>query len=169
MRWQDIDSKPCSVARSIAIFGDRWTLLILRQIFLKVRRFSQLQHSLQISRHRLSDRLTRLVDANVLHKSLYDESHQRFEYRLTDKGKELFPIIIAITNWGDKWQADSDGVPIQFTHTSCGNIANAKLTCSCCSEVVNVHNMSGKLGPGITNKINRGELNKDDFLGYEQT
>ncbi|WP_281646370.1 helix-turn-helix domain-containing protein [Parendozoicomonas sp. Alg238-R29] len=95
-----MSSQSCSIARSVAIFGDRWTLLILREIFVKVCRFSELQATLGITRHRLSERLIRLMEADILYKELYDESRKRYQYKLTEKGLELYPILIAIAQWG---------------------------------------------------------------------
>ncbi|WP_197472295.1 helix-turn-helix domain-containing protein, partial [Oleiphilus sp. HI0067] len=109
MKWEDIESQNCSMARGLAIFGDRWTLLIIRECFRRVRRFSDFQKALGITKHRLSDRLTRLVDEGILTKVPYDDSAKRFEYRLTDKGLELYPILMSVALWGDKWLSDEDG------------------------------------------------------------
>jgi DNA-binding HxlR family transcriptional regulator len=110
MKWNQISEQSCSIARSVAIFGDRWTLLILRDIFWNVTKFSELQKSLGITKHRLSDRLNRLLDSGVLYKELYDENRQHFEYKLTEKGLYLYPIILAIAQWGDKWEGDEDAL-----------------------------------------------------------
>ena len=91
MRWEDVDSQICSMARALAIFGDRWTLLIIRDAFRRVKRFSHFQKSLGITKHRLADRLNRLVEAGIMIKVPYDESGKRFEYRLTEKGIDLYP------------------------------------------------------------------------------
>ncbi|MCG7585192.1 helix-turn-helix domain-containing protein, partial [Photobacterium sp. OFAV2-7] len=145
------------MARAISVFGDRWTLLILREIFLKVRRFSELQRTLGISKHRLSDRLNRLVDDGVLYKEMYDETHKRFEYKLTEKGLDLYPIIIMITRWGDKWLVDEDGVTLEHMHKGCEQPANPKVCCSQCGEEMNARNSYAVPGPGILNKIERNE------------
>ncbi len=166
MRWQDIDSQTCSVARSTALFGDRWTLLILRDIFMRIRRFSDLQRSLGITKHRLSDRLIRLVDAGILYKDLYDESQKRYEYKLTEKGLDLHPILIAITQWGDKWESDEDGTPIEYIHKSCGQKTKPKMTCQCCGEEVHARNISAIPGPGLMTKIQRGEETGLDLMLY---
>jgi DNA-binding HxlR family transcriptional regulator len=157
MKWSQINEQSCSIARSAAIFGDRWTLLILRDIFWKVTKFSELQKSLGITKHRLSDRLNRLVDSGVLYKDLYDENRQHFEYKLTEKGLDLYPIMLAIVNWGDKWEGDLDGPPVHYFHTTCGEAGTAHVACSICGEAMNVNNTSGALGPGILNKVERGE------------
>ncbi|WP_086933989.1 winged helix-turn-helix transcriptional regulator [Agarilytica rhodophyticola] len=168
MRWDDINNQTCSLARSMSIFGDRWTLLILRQIFMRVRRFSDIQQSLGVTKHRLSDRLTRLVESGVIYKELYDKSHQRFEYKLTDKGLDLYPVIITIIQWGDKWEADEDGAPIEYLHKDCGKLSRPKLCCSECGNEVHTKNTIPQLGPGITNKLKRGEFNHTDTKFYSK-
>tara|TARA_R110002060_G_scaffold75991_1_gene86043 strand:+ start:17 stop:529 length:513 start_codon:yes stop_codon:yes gene_type:complete len=157
MKWNQISEQSCSIARSAAIFGDRWTLLILRDIFWKVTKFSELQKSLGITKHRLSDRLNRLIDSGVLHKELYDENRQHFEYKLTEKGHDLYPILLAIVQWGDKWEEDADGSPVDYFHTPCGKAGTPLVACSQCGESMSVHNTSATLGPGIVNKVERGE------------
>jgi len=157
MKWNQVNEQSCSIARSVAIFGDRWTLLILRDIFWNVTKFSELQKSLGITKHRLSDRLNRLLDSGVLYKELYDENRQHFEYKLTEKGLALYPIILAIAQWGDKWEGDEDGPPVNYVHTPCGEAGTAHVACSKCGEGMNVNNTSAALGPGILNKVERGE------------
>ncbi len=157
MRWDDVNLQSCSIARSAAIFGDRWTLLILREIFMRIRRFSDLQKTLGITKHRLSDRLNRLLEAGILYKELYDEAHKRFEYKLTEKGLELYPILIAIVQWGDKWESDDDGVPMEYIHKDCGKLALPKLCCTECDGEIHARNTVAKPGPGVMNKISRNE------------
>lgn len=168
MQWKEINNQPCSVARAIAIFGDRWTLLILRQIFLRVRRFSDLQKSLGIAKHRLSDRLNRLIDEQVLYKELYDEAHKRYEYKLTEKGLELYPIIVTIAQWGDKWLVDEDGKPMSYVHQSCGQLAEPKVRCSHCGDEITAKNTTVILGPGIQNKLDRDEAIAMDLRFFEK-
>lgn len=100
---QGFSGWPCSIARATDVFGDAWTLLILRDCMHGVRRFDEFQKSLQIARNTLSDRLSRLVDAGVLAKQFYQDNPPRYEYLLTEMGGELFPVISAMLAWGDKW------------------------------------------------------------------
>lgn len=158
MRWEEIDSQTCSMARGLAIFGDRWTLLIIRDCFRRVRRFSDFQKSLGITKHRLSDRLTRLVEEGILVKTPYDEFSKRYEYRLTTKGLDLYPILMSVVQWGDKWVADNDGAPVIYTHKTCGNLTQPRYVCDCCNEEIIAKDIEPNAGPGVTNKINRGEL-----------
>jgi len=157
MRWEDIDSQTCSMARGLAIFGDRWTLLIIRDCFRRVRRFSDFQKSLGITKHRLSDRLSRLVDEEILSKVPYDASGKRYEYRLTEKGLDLYPILMSVVQWGDKWVADEDGAPVIYTHKNCGKQTHPRYTCDGCGEAIQARDIAPEPGPGITKKLARGE------------
>ncbi|MEM7358173.1 MAG: helix-turn-helix domain-containing protein [Pseudomonadota bacterium] len=169
MRWQDTNTQTCSITRSLSIFGDRWTLLVIRQIFMRIRRFSEIQASLGISKHRLSDRLTRLVEEDVLYKDAYDQAGNRFEYKLTEKGLDLYPIIVALAGWGDKWLADDDGVPIEYIHKDCGENANAKVCCNHCKEEITANNTYVVPGPGILKKLARNEFSDSDIQLYSKS
>lgn len=96
MKWDDIGTLNCSVARTLAVLGDRWTMLILRNAFLGCRRFDAFQAQLGLTRHVLAERLARLVDDGVLVKRAYQERPPRFEYRLTEKGRDLYPALLAL-------------------------------------------------------------------------
>lgn len=152
MRWEEIDTQACSIARALAIFGDRWTLLILRDAFMRVRRFSEFQKSLGITKHRLSDRLNRLVDTGILTKELYDEKRSRYHYRLTTKGLDLYPILMSVVQWGDKWTSDQGGSPLIFTHKSCGHASKPRLVCDHCHEDVDAKEMIPGPGPGMASQ-----------------
>ena len=103
---------PCSIARTLEVIGDRWTLLILRDAFRGVRRFDELQHDLGIARNVLTDRLHKLVDHGVLEKTPYQYRPARYEYRLTPKGVDLSPALVALMRWGDKWLSEDGRPPI---------------------------------------------------------
>jgi DNA-binding HxlR family transcriptional regulator len=105
MRWRDIGDTTCSVARTLSVVGDRWTLLILREAFLGTRRFDAFQMHLGITRHLLTERLAVLVRDDVLRRARYQEHPPRDEYRLTEKGLDLYPVIVGLTRWGDPWMA----------------------------------------------------------------
>lgn len=136
MRWQELDQQPCSLARTLAVVGDRWTLLILRDCFLGVRRFEQFQSRLGITRHVLTDRLYKLVEHGVLNKVAYQQRPPREEYRLTEMGMELHPVILHLVQWGDRHLADRKGEPLFHIHRQCGHRFKARLTCSECGETV---------------------------------
>ena len=162
MRWDEVDSQVCSIARTVAIFGDKWTLLIIRDAFRRVRRFSDFHQSLGIPKHRLSDRLNKLVDTGVLKKVLYDEKRSRYDYRLTPKGLDLFPVLMTFVQWGDRWATDQDGSPVVFRHATCGEISQPKYVCDQCDEPVDARNFQPEVGSGIAKKINRGEMSTDE-------
>ena len=166
MRWEDSCNQTCSVARATAIFGDRWTLLILRLLFLRVYKFSDIQQTLEITKHRLTDRLNRLIEEGVVFKHLYDEKYKRYDYRLTEKGMDLYAVMIVIGQWGDKWLTDGDGPPVEYVHKDCGQIANPQLTCSCCGEALTPTNLKLHIGSGLEKKISQQEINDTDKKLY---
>lgn len=157
MSWQEIDNQVCSVARSLLILGDRWTLLIIRDLFLGNNKFTDLHKSLGITKHRLSDRLNRLIEEGIVSKELYDESRGWHRYQLTTKGLDLFPIIVTLVQWGDKWKKDDDGIPLQLVHKTCGHVSKPELRCNVCGERIEAKDMGVKPGPGIMKKIARGD------------
>src|SRR5213594_554597 len=110
MRWQDIGDMTCSVARTLSVVGDRWTLLVLRDAFLGVRRFDDFHADLGTTRHRLAARLRKLVEHGVLERVPYAERPPRFEYRLTEKGRDLYPVVVSLTRWGDRGMAGGEPV-----------------------------------------------------------
>ena len=123
----------CSVARALDIVGERWSVLILRDAFYGVRRFDDFRRDLGIARNILADRLNQLVQDGVLERRLYNERPQRYEYRLTDKGRDLLPVLLAMMRWGERWAA-TPGAPITVTHTTCGHDVEPVVTCSECGD-----------------------------------
>ena len=150
MRWEELDREPCSLARSLSVVGDRWTLLVLRECFLRVRRFEEFEQRLGIARHVLADRLKKLTDAGVLVKVPYQERPRREEYRLTEKGLELYPVMLSLLDWGDKWMSGEEGPPVLRRHKACGKIARAVQVCSECGEPMGARDMTVELGPGAS-------------------
>lgn len=148
MRWEDLDREACSVARTLSVVGDRWTLLILRECFLGTRRFEEFETRLGIARHVLADRLKKLTDADVLSKSAYQERPRREEYRLTEKGRDLYPVMMTLAQWGDKYMTGAEGVPLLRIHKTCGHAMRGVLVCSECGEPIAARDVSVKAGPG---------------------
>ena len=136
MKWRELSDERCSVARSVAVIGDRWTLMLLRDCFLGVRRFEDFERRLGISRSLVADRLKRLVGAGVLRREPYQDRPVRHEYRLTEKGLDLHPMIMAIVHWGDVHYAGEDGPPLIHRHRACGCDFFPVMTCSECHEAV---------------------------------
>jgi DNA-binding HxlR family transcriptional regulator len=148
MRWNELRREPCSLARTVSVIGDRWTLLILRDCFLRVRRFEEFQARLGITRHVLADRLRKLVRAGVLERSAYQTRPRRHEYRLTDKGLDLFPVVLAVVHWGDRHLAGKRGRPLLHEHRDCGHTFDPVVTCSACGEALTARAVRVKPGPG---------------------
>lgn len=149
MRWRELENEPCSVARTLSVIGDRWTLLVLRDCFMGVRRFEQFEANLGLTRHVLADRLKKLVDADVLKKSPYGAAPVRQEYKLTEKGFDLYPVIMSIVHWGDEHMADERGAPIVHRHKNCGKQMFAQMVCSDCSEELDAREVTVDIGPGF--------------------
>jgi DNA-binding HxlR family transcriptional regulator len=141
-------SWPCSIARSVDLLGDWWTPLVLREAFLGLRRFDDIQASLGIGRNVLTQRLKRLVEEGMLDRVRYQEKPDRYEYVLTEKGRDFYPVLAAMMAWGDRWLSGEDGPPIVLRHTSCGHDSTAKVVCSECGEPIEARNVRARLGPG---------------------
>ena len=148
MKWEDLADQPCSVARSVAVIGDRWTLMILRDAFLGVRRFEAFQTRLGISRTIIPERLKLLVEEGVLAKVPYQDRPVRHEYRLTQKGMDLYPVVMAIVNWGDRHYAGEAGAPLLHHHKACGCDFHPVMTCSECHAPVGAREVETRAGPG---------------------
>ena len=146
MKWEDLAQEPCSVARSVAVIGDRWTLMILRDCFLGVRRFEAFQERLGISRTIIADRLKHLTEEGVLKRVPYQEHPTRHEYRLTDKGLDLHPVVMAIVHWGDRHYAGEAGPPLLHRHKTCGCDFHPVQTCSECGEPVDARAVETRPG-----------------------
>jgi DNA-binding HxlR family transcriptional regulator len=142
------EDQTCSVARSLEVIGERWTLLVLRDAFLGVRRFDDFQRSLGIARNVLAARLGRLVDEGVLERVAYQQRPERFEYRLTEKGRGLWPVVVGLAMWGDRHYAEETGPPKLFQHRDCGGSLTEHLTCSGCGAQLGPRDVRAVPGPG---------------------
>jgi DNA-binding HxlR family transcriptional regulator len=149
MRWNEIDTMTCSIARTLSVVGDRWTMLIIRDVFLGIRRFDAIQHDLRLTPHRLSDRLRKLVRDEILVRVAYERHPHRFEYRLTRKGLDLYPLIVVLVEWGDRWMAGREGVPVELVHRPCGHSIRPELICPNCKSKIEPREMSARPGPAL--------------------
>jgi DNA-binding HxlR family transcriptional regulator len=147
----EYERENCSVARALELIGERWTLLIVREAFFGTRRFDDFQGRLGIARNVLQSRLERLVDAGVLRRVQYQERPQRFEYRLTRKGTDLWPVLMALLQWGDRYEAPS-GPPIVIEHRGCGGELDDRRRCKRCGEELEVWQVTRRHGPGWTGR-----------------
>ena len=144
----DYTGQNCSIARALELVGERWTILILRDVFLGTYRFEKLQNELGIARNVLQTRLERLVEEGILRRVQYEQRPPRFEYRLTEAGRDLFPVVVSLLQWGDRWTAGEAGPPLLLVHEPCGQPAGAVLACSQCGEEITLENVHPELGPG---------------------
>lgn len=142
MKWHELSGMNCPIARSLSLFGDRWTLLIIRNAFMRTRRFDDFQKQLGITRHLLTERLNRLVENNIFAKVLYHEAPKRYEYKLTEKGLALYPIILAMSQWGNTWQNENHQFQeLRYIHKNCGNMTKPQFTCDCCGKELHAKEM----------------------------
>ena len=141
MRWNKLEDEACSVARTVSVIGDRWTLLILRDCFLRVRRFEEFQARLGVTRPILASRLRKLVKDFVLAKVPYQERPPRFNYRLTKAGLALFPLLIEMMRYGDEWLASTEPNTLRLRHLDCGKITRPGQICSECGKPVTLKNV----------------------------
>lgn len=150
MRHEELIDYPCSIIRPLSILGDRWTFILLKQAFAGSRRFEEFLAAIGISRGRLTDRLTRLVDEGILSKEPYKNTNGRthHEYRLTQKGHDLYPVLLALRDWGDQYLAP-EGPPVHYRHRNCGGEAHAHLTCDICGHELSARDIQPEFGPGM--------------------
>lgn len=142
------DNQVCSIARTLELIGERWTLLIVRDAFLGVRRFDDFQRSLGIARNVLQGRLERLVEHGILERVRYQERPERFEYRLTEKGLDLWPVLVSLISWGDRHAADA-GPPVLLEHRGCGGRVNDRRICESCGALLGPRDVNARPGPAL--------------------
>jgi DNA-binding HxlR family transcriptional regulator len=144
----DYKSQQCSIAGALEVVGERWSLLIVREVLLGVRRFDELQSDLGVARNVLQTRLTRLLDQGVLEKRLYQERPKRYEYLLTEKGLDLWPTIVALLQWGDRYAAPAAGPPVVLEHRGCGGRVDEHRICAACGARLSARDVLAIAGPG---------------------
>jgi DNA-binding HxlR family transcriptional regulator len=148
MLGNDYDNQVCCVASALEVVGERWSLLIVRNVLLGLRRFDEIQAQLGIARNVLHTRLTKLLDEGVLEKRLYQEHPPRYEYRLTDKGLDLWPTIVALMQWGNRYAAPAAGAPVLLAHRGCGGAVDEHRICEVCGARLSVRDVRALPGPG---------------------
>jgi DNA-binding HxlR family transcriptional regulator len=149
MRRASFADMSCSIARSLEVIGEWWTLLIVRDAFFGVTRFEEFQDRLGIARNILAKRLETLVEHGVLERRCYDEARDRHDYVLTDKGRALWPVLVTIRQWGDEWILGTGNEPITMVHTPCGSQTTAVLTCDHCGKQLHGRDVRVVAGPGL--------------------
>jgi DNA-binding HxlR family transcriptional regulator len=149
MQRASFEDMNCSIARSLEVIGEWWTLLILRDAFFGITRFDDFQARLGIARNILTKRLDTLIDHGVLEPRCYDEARGRNDYVLTDKGRALWPVLVTIRQWGDEWLLGAGNEPVRMLHTTCGAQTTAVLTCDHCGERLAGREVRAVAGPGL--------------------
>ncbi|MBE4741914.1 MULTISPECIES: winged helix-turn-helix transcriptional regulator [Streptomyces] len=143
------DSQLCSIARTLEVVGERWTLLIIRDAQLGLRRFEEFQDSLGIARNVLTNRLSKLVDDGLLERVCYQERPARYEYRPTDKARDLLTALLGLMHWGDEHAAHPAGPPRVANHVGCGGDVREQLVCTDCGHVVGPDAVDLLPGPAL--------------------
>jgi DNA-binding HxlR family transcriptional regulator len=140
----------CTIQRALAVLGDRWTFVVMREVFNGIRRFDDMRVRTDIPRQVLSARLTRLVAEGLLRREPYREPgmRERQEYRLTQKGFDLYPVLVALNEWGARYYADQDGSPLAFRHRGCGGGLGVELRCAADHTVSDMRQVVPSPGPG---------------------
>ena len=154
----DWSSDGCTIERAAEILGDRWSLLILREVISGIRRFDQMTVRTSLPRQVLTDRLERLVAQGILRRTPYREpgQRQRLEYRLTDKGIDLYPVFVAMQQWGDRYLGEEPGPPTEFEHRDCKARVDLVLRCDAGHLTVADDLVAGRLGPGARPRSTEG-------------
>jgi DNA-binding HxlR family transcriptional regulator len=132
------------------VLGDHWNLLLIREACLGKRRFDDFQAALGIGRNMLSQRLRRLTQEDILTRVEYQKSPRRYEYRLTDKGRDVYPILATMAAWGERWLTGPEGTPLVLHHATCGHDMHAVVVCSECEHPLDVRQVRATTGPGAT-------------------
>ncbi len=149
MLRSDYPGQVCSIAKALEVVGERWSLLIVRDVMNRNRRFGELQRSLGVARNVLSARLQRLVEEDILERRPYQSSPERYEYFLTEKGLELWPALIALLAWGDRHSPEPGGPPMLIVHKVCGGEVNDRGICERCGELLHARDARALPGPGV--------------------
>jgi DNA-binding HxlR family transcriptional regulator len=151
----DWSADNCTIGRTLDVIGDRWTFLVLREVFNGIRRFDDLTVRTAIPRTVLTDRLRRLVDAGILRKEPYREpgARSRLEYRLTEKGLDLYPVLLALQAWGDRYLAGPEGPAFEFAHRGCEAKVHLVMRCAAGHELTRVRDVAGRPGPGARRRV----------------
>jgi DNA-binding HxlR family transcriptional regulator len=145
----DFARMPCSIARSLAVAGEPWSPLVIRDVSIGINRFDDLQRDLGISRKVLAERLRHLVHAGMLERRTYSDRPERHEYVLTEMGSEFVDVLMAMVAWGDRWTAGEAGPPALYRHRACGQITHVEPHCAACGEVIHSGDVAVEPGPGF--------------------
>ncbi|MFZ0157472.1 MAG: helix-turn-helix domain-containing protein [Kineosporiaceae bacterium] len=163
MKRTPFSTWPCSIARTVDLLGDWWTPLVLREAFYGTTRFDEFERILGIGRNVLTQRLTKLVDTGILDRIPYQQRPTRYDYVLTDKGHDFFPVLAAVNRWGDRWLAPDDGPPVVLHHDTCDHDTHAEVVCAHCREPLRMDDVTPRLGPGYPTSYRAAALANGRF------
>ena len=155
MRWSDLETQQCAVARAESVLGDRWTMMVVRDCLLGVRRFEDFQSRLGIARRVLTERLNMLVEKGVLRREAYSQRPLREEYRLTEAGRDLMPVILALSTWADRHLPHPDGTAVTYRHTDCNTVIEPRIDCPQCASPLTTRNTRAVVRGGVSEKEQR--------------
>jgi DNA-binding HxlR family transcriptional regulator len=152
MPYRPYDDQNCTIAGALAMVGERWTLLVMREVLLGRTRFADIKRNIGVAPNILSDRLATLVDQGLLKRRRYSEHPESYEYLPTRKGVDLNPVLVTLLQWGDKHAAPPDGPPRVHVHTACGHDAHPRMHCSHCGEPLDAPDLKVRPGPGANKR-----------------
>jgi DNA-binding HxlR family transcriptional regulator len=147
MQRTDFRAMPCSIARTLAVVGEAWTPLVLRDIVFGITRFDEIQRDLGVATNVLTDRLNTLVQHGLVTREPYQTRPARYRYQLTEAGADLLPVLLSLMRWGDKWAADGAGPPVTIVHRECGQQTVPMMICSACKRPLGTE-VAARGGPG---------------------
>jgi DNA-binding HxlR family transcriptional regulator len=149
MRSSQLAKMTCTIARSVDAIGDAWTIMIVKELFLGQRRFDDIQMYTGMSPHLLSVRMRKLEKRGIVHRRAYQQRPTRYEYRLTEKGIDLWPILVALKDWGARWGTWPGGEPLNIRHDACGHVTALKVVCSHCGEPINARDVRQEMSTAM--------------------
>jgi DNA-binding HxlR family transcriptional regulator len=158
MRVAHLSDMNCPIARAVGVIGDPWSLMIVRELYLGARRFDQFQGQLRAPTALLSKRLKALEGVGIIKRHRYQASPPRYEYRLTSKGIGLWPLMIALKHWGDRWGGWRKSSPAVLRHKTCGGTTGLRMTCECCGEPLTAFEVELEQRPPMANERRALEL-----------
>ena len=148
MQRTDFHAMPCSIARTLAVVGEAWTPLILRDIAFGLTKFDEIQRDLGVATNVLTDRLNTLVRNGMVTREPYESRPVRHRYRLTEAGVDFLPVLLSLMRWGDTWAGDDAGEPVTIVHRECGQATHALMVCAACKRPLQASEVAARGGPG---------------------
>ena len=149
MRTSQLVKMTCTIARAVEEIGDPWTIMIMKELFLGQRRFADIQTYTGMSPHLLSVRMKKLEKRGIVQRRAYQQRPTRYEYRLTEKGIDLWPVLVALKDWSARWGRWPEGEPLSICHKACGHVTALKVVCSHCDEPMNARDVRQEMSTAM--------------------